>query len=172
MTMQLISTVTVGAGNAAEISFTGIPQTFTDLLLVVSLRNNNNSVVDFAGLKFNTLTTNHSSFALTGTGTAVNRDSRSSFWLPINGDTSTANIFSNSSIYIFNYTAATSKTISTDGATENQIAQAWQSIIGGLWANTAAINSLALYGAGTVFLQNSTASLYGITKGSGGATIS
>ena len=38
MTYTLISTVTVGAGGAASIDFNSIPGTYTDLLLVVSVR--------------------------------------------------------------------------------------------------------------------------------------
>jgi hypothetical protein len=37
---NLIATTTVGSGGAASIDFTGIPQTYTDLFLVSSLRSN------------------------------------------------------------------------------------------------------------------------------------
>jgi hypothetical protein len=38
-----ISTVTVGSGGISAIEFTGIPQTYTDLLIKLSLRSNQNA---------------------------------------------------------------------------------------------------------------------------------
>ena len=38
VTHNLISTITVGSGGAASIDFTSIPQTYTDLLVKISLR--------------------------------------------------------------------------------------------------------------------------------------
>jgi hypothetical protein len=38
-TYKLIETVTVGSGGAANIEFTSIPQTYTDLKLVISGKN-------------------------------------------------------------------------------------------------------------------------------------
>ncbi len=38
-TMVALQTVTVGAGGSASISFSSIPQTYTDLKLVISPRN-------------------------------------------------------------------------------------------------------------------------------------
>ena len=35
-TMKALQTVTVGAGGAATVTFSSIPQTYTDLILVVS----------------------------------------------------------------------------------------------------------------------------------------
>jgi hypothetical protein len=37
--MTLISSVTVGSGGAADIEFTSIPATYTDLLVKISIRN-------------------------------------------------------------------------------------------------------------------------------------
>jgi hypothetical protein len=170
--MQLISTVSVGAGGASTINFGSIPQTFTDLLLVTSLRDNNNSVVDYAGLQFNGITTGFTSLGLEGTGNSTSRTSRGTFWLPINGDTSTAGQFGNSSLYIFNYTSSTVKVLNVDSTTSTFGLPAITAILANAWSGTAAITSITLYGAGVSFMQNSAVSLYGILRGSGGATVS
>jgi hypothetical protein len=49
-TYEIISSVTVGAGGAAYIEFTNIPQTYTDLNLVFSGRNTSSG--DWFSLKF------------------------------------------------------------------------------------------------------------------------
>jgi len=53
MTMTHISTVQVGAGGAASINFTSIPQTGTDLALVMSGRLSAGNVRTYALLRIN-----------------------------------------------------------------------------------------------------------------------
>jgi len=45
--MVAIQTVTVGSGGAANIEFTSIPQTYTDLVVVLSLRNNRSTAIGY-----------------------------------------------------------------------------------------------------------------------------
>jgi hypothetical protein len=80
----------------------------------------------------------------------------------VNANTSTNPFFSNNKIYIPNYNLAINKAWSVDSAIENDQKQALVSISANLWSNVAAINSLSFYLRGGIFVQYSTAYLYGI----------
>lgn len=182
MSMTLISTVTVGAGGAASIDFTSIPGTFTDLVVMFSLRGTVSAGVSNTKLTFNGSTTNYSGRTLMGFGngsagyTETNIDQYSAPWPFINfyanvGSTATSNTFSNGSLIVPNYAGSTNKSVSIEWVDENNASGAWCGVNGGLWANTAAITSLSLGAYSGTWVQYSTASLYGVTKGSGGASV-
>lgn len=176
MTLSLISTVTVGAGGAASISFTGIPQTGTDLLIVLSGRGDAAAIQQPIFTRINGTTgTFYSERQLYGTGSAAastNRSAGSEFrYVYMTGSSTTSSTFSNTSIYIPNYTSANNKSVSIESTVENNATGSWQNINAGLWSSTAAITSLSLLPDAANFVQYSTASLYTITKGSGGATV-
>jgi hypothetical protein len=172
MTMTLISTVTVGSGGSTSINFTSIPQTFTDLLVVHSIRKDNTSG-SFIGLTLNASSANFTYRFLRGDGSATASFSGTVGLAGVNSlSDSTANTFASGSCYLPNYAGATNKSFSVDSVGENNSASALQTIWTGLWSNTAAITSLSLVTTAGNMVQNSTASLYGITKGSGGATVS
>lgn len=160
----LISTVTVGAGGAASIAFTSIPQTFTDLLLVLSLRANDTGTSWIGGnLTINGVTTNQTERYLYGNGSTASSTSASTIEFFANSGSSTANTFGNASIYIPNYASTTTnKSYSQDLVTENNSATAFQLIHAGLWSSTAAITSLSYALPSNNLVQYSTASLYGI----------
>lgn len=168
MTMTLISTVTVGTTAPSYISFASIPQTYTDLLFVVSARYTVDQVDGILGI--NGSGANGSFRRLIGSGSGASSSSGSTMNLFINPSSATANTFGNTSIYITNYTAATNKAISVDSLNENNATAAYAGIFADLWSNTAAITSVDI--GGYALAQYSTASLYGILKGSGGASVS
>lgn len=176
--MTLVSTVTVGAGGAASIEFTGIPQTATDLLVVLSGRSTDASTSDSVFLTFNNSSSSYSYRNLYGTGSATGSLSNSGLgsmpiYRAINAANATAKTYGNTAIYVPNYAGSTAKSVSADGVNENNATAAEQFTVAGLWSGTSAITSLKLTpGSGTNFTQYSTASLYTITKGSGGATVS
>jgi hypothetical protein len=166
-TLVKISTVTVGSGGAATIDFTSIPQTYTDLKLVLSgriARTGQNA--DDVLLSFNTLTTNFTNIYVYGNGATVLSGTtpvRYGGILP--ATTATASVFGNTEIYIPNYTSANNKSFSVDSVSENNATTAYQILIAGLWSNVAAITGITLTPAnGTGFDQYSSASLYGIIK--------
>ena len=171
-TFTLISSVTVGSGGAANIEFTSIPSTYTDLLVMLSGRTTANG--DNYGeidLSFNGAPTGtaYSWRNLLGTGTATQSLSGSSdsaiYDRGVNGSGSSASVFSNSCFYIPNYTSSNNKSVSADTVTENNGSQAIATITAGLWASSSAITSLrftVVYG--TSFAQYSTAYLYGISN--------
>jgi hypothetical protein len=79
------------------------------------------------------------------------------------GSGATSNTFSNIDVYIPNYTSAINKTYITDSVSENNATTAYAELWMGLWSNTAAVTSLTLTIVGN-FVQNSTATLYGVTR--------
>jgi len=171
--MQAIQTVTVGSGGAASIEFASIPDTFTDLKLVTSVRMNttdfstNNVLVEINGSSAN-LTTRR----LLGNGSSPFSYGGSVGYISeAPSSTATANTFNNGSAYFPNYAGSTNKSYSGDSVTENNATLAVQLLVAGLWNQTAAITSLTLKSETSVdFLEHSTATLYGILAGSDGTT--
>lgn len=173
MTMTLISTVTVGAGGAANIDFTSIPQTYTDLQLLLSTRSSGAGTYGIVRIALNGTSTGFAHRELYGTGSATGTFAASDDQIGNdNAGSTTANTFNNMSIYIPNYISSTSKSFSIDFVIENNAVAGRQQIQANSWTGTAAISSIRINADGNNFVQNSTASLYGILKGSGGATVS
>jgi hypothetical protein len=175
-TMTLIQTIEVGAGGSSAFSFTSIPQTYTDLVVVHSTRQT--GAVSFAGVntQFNSSATGYSSRRLYGTGSGVASDSQSGNSAIPSGDanaaSSTSNTFTTVQMYIPNYTGSANKSTSSESVSEANASAAYQFIVAGLWANSAAITTVSITSTNGNFAQYSTASLYGVLKGSGGATVS
>lgn len=156
----LIETVTVGAGGAASIEFTSIPENGDDLVLVVSGRNSAGSYG--ATMTFNNDSTNQSVIYLSGSGSSASSGSSTNFFGPhIDASTFTANTFGNCQIYVSNYSSSQPKSVSFDNVTENNGTSAYMNIAAGLWDDTSAITSIEIVplGGGN-FVAYSTASLY------------
>lgn len=174
-TMSLISTVTVGSGGAASIDFTSIAGSFTDLVIKFSGRWTS-SELNSVGVTLNSNGSGYTSRWLTGSGSGASSSNTTvgiGGYASLPGTAATSNTFSNIDIYFPNYAGSTNKSFSADAVGENNATLAYQSIVANLWANTAAITSISLnpFGGGTL-AEYSTASLYGIKSGSGGATVS
>lgn len=175
MSITLIQTVTVGSGGAASIDFTSIPGTYTDLMIVMSARNTNAVASYYSVIKFNGSATSFTNRSLGGNGSsAYSFTTPGNFAGEMSGASATSNTFGNGTIYIPNYAGSSNKSFSIDAVSENNGTTAQQDIGAGLWSNTAAITSITLTpDGGYNYAQYSTASLYGITKGSsGGVTVS
>lgn len=174
MTMTLVSTVTVGSGGAANILFTSIPQTGTDLFVVYSLRSDRAALTDIGGPVPNEDILNTFTFrSLIGNGAAAS--SSTSRPAPINGASTTSNTFSSGTYYIPNYsTSSTSHSGSGDVVIENNATTGYQGIGADKFNYTSAraVTTLTIQVGYGPLQQYSTASLYTITKGSGGATVS
>ena len=160
-TYEAIATVTVGSGGAANIEFTNIPQTYTDLVILTSLRTTNNGTFDDVLVLFNGSTTQQTGRRLFGNGSTVfsNQDTYSVFAA---GNTATASTFSNGMTYITNYTGSTNKSFMADSAGENNATEAFGGMTATLWSNTAAITSIKIDPDYGNLVQHSTATLYGI----------
>jgi len=172
--MTLIQTVTVASAQAS-INFASIPATFTDLFLVAGTRDNNNVngyPMCNANLTLNGDAANYTARILLGQGSGSGSSGTYSVipnWHPTS--LSTANTFGSASFYIPNYAGSTYKSVSVDTVLETNGGFTYTAIVAGRWDSTAAVNQLTLTAEG-LFAPGSTASLYGITKGSGGATVS
>jgi hypothetical protein len=168
----------------ADITFSSIPATYTDLVIVASIRSTTSAAtMDAVGVRFNGSTSNYTTRRLIGTGSTRYSDTistnQASVGLILVGivpaSTATASTFGNQFIYIPNYTAAINKSVSGDGVGEDNQTFAEGGIHAGLWSDTTAINSIALvpYYTGAQWAQYSSATLYGVLKGSsGGVSVS
>lgn len=173
--MRAIQTVTVGAGGAASIQFTSIPQTYTDLIVKLSVRTTRpgTDVDDEIYLEFNgSGGTAYSVRVVEGNGTTTRSAQTLSSANMGRGlapsDNATANTFSNCEYYITNYAGSTNKSVSFDNTMENNATQSIMNLASGLWSNTSAITSMKFTAVGT-FDQYSTATLYGVFSAATGA---
>jgi len=183
MKKTLIERIEVGSGGAASIEFTSIPQTYADLLLVISGRADSafSSPDDMANdllFRFNSdAGTNYSSRRLAGNGSTANSTAFNT--APsidelnrayTNGSGATANTFASTQLYIPNYTSSSAKSISIESVNEHNATTAYMNLLAGLW-DGAALNTIEVYHliSGN-FVQYSSASLYGVTAGNDGTT--
>jgi len=162
-TYTLIASSTVGSGGAASIDFTSIPSTYTDLVLICSLRVARASTVNNTVIKFNSSSSSYSEKILYGNGSSAGSYSDTQIYDVNNAANSTSNTFANSQFYIPNYTGSANKSVSNDSVAENNATAATSQLVAGLWSNSAAISSISLTDySGTNFVQYSTAYLYGV----------
>jgi len=171
-TMTLIgSPIVVGSGGASSVTFSSIPQTYTDLMLQTSLRTNYASVDDWDQTIFNSDTSGNYSFTyLYGNGSTTGTGKTASNATGIqltraSGANATSNTFGSSTAYIANYTSSNAKQISVDDISESNISSGvTQQMIAGLYRGSA-ISSITLSPVnGTSFTQYSTFYLYGIAS--------
>ena len=172
MTMKLIETKTLGSA-VSSIDFTSIPQTYTDLLLLASIRTVRANISDDIVFRYNSdAGTNYSYLSLLGTGSAVSTTGgvlNRGYFGAVCGDSATSNTFGNGSLYIRNYTASIVKGSSHNTVNEQNSGPANQLIIAGTYSQTTAISSISLFSDNTAnIMAGSTVSLYGILKGSDG----
>lgn len=175
MTMQVIQRYEL-TGTQANIDFQSIPSTYTDLYLQVSLRSSQTDfpVTDVL-VSFNNTSANQSQRNLRGYGGGVISQTRTDILLGnMPSSANTSNTFSNGGMYVPNYTASASKSVSIDAVSESNATGTydwWVNIGANLWADNTAINRITLTpSGGHNFVAGSSATLYGITKGSDGQT--
>lgn len=162
--MQVIQHIELSSSQAT-IVFSSIPQTYTDLYLVCSLRSDADPETF---LYPNGSTSNLSGRLLRGNGSSA--DSAAVVRWYSNLSTATSNTFSNMTAYFPNYAGSTAKSYSADSVSENNGTTAYQSINAGLWNDTTAISSLTIDLSSGNFVQYSSATLFGITAGQSGTT--
>jgi hypothetical protein len=159
-TYEPIATNTLGSATAS-VTFSSIPATYTDLVLVLQAGTATN---DNLGIRFNSDTgSNYSNTALSGNGTTVVsfRASGATSIIPQYHFVFNNNLNSNVILQIQNYSnATTNKTLlarSNNAGVSTDVGV-------GLWRNTAAITSVTLIGGsfGYSFITGSTFTLYGV----------
>ena len=167
-----IASNTVGAGGAASVTFSSIPATYTDLVMKISSRQNADTNAVMLSFTFNGNATGYSRKNLYTDGSGIGNLTGSSETLSrfafSDSSTFTANTFTNAELYISNYTSAYAKSVSSDGAAENNATLGYLSLSANLWNPTsqAAINSIgvSISSGGSSFVQYSTFTLYGISN--------
>ena len=166
--LQPIYTQTVGSGGVGTVTFNNVPQTFTDLKLVVSSRSTTAAVYQNLDVNFNgNSASTFSSTRLRGTGSTTYSDRYTSASILVGFEindaaNATANTFSSIEYYIPNYTSSNFKQVIVDGIWENNATAAYQTMLAGLWRDTSAISSIAINGYNHA--QYSTFSLYGVLR--------
>lgn len=156
--------------DAASVTFSSIPQTYTDLVLIYSTRINYSEASRLelpVYVRFNGDTaTNYSARTITGSGSAASSFALSSstnstlYQAPDNGNT--ASTFGNAEYYIPNYTNSLNKPVGGTGVSENNNATAYQSGTASLWRGTAAITTILIRGVVGDLMSGSRFDLYGI----------
>ena len=173
-TCKLIAKQTL-TGTASSISFTGIPGTYTDLLLVFSGRTDysgglNGGVQDVVIRVNNDSGNNYSYRVLYGQSSTAGSFSASSVGSMHFGNVpsanSTASTFCSNELYIPNYAGSTNKSMTMTVVRENNSTFGDVRAAAGLWSSTAAITRVDVitdYPSGSL-VSGSSAFLYGITK--------
>jgi hypothetical protein len=165
-TMKLIAKTSLGS-DASNIEFTSIPGTYTDLVLISSLRSDRAEVDDQVLLTINGNTASITERYLygAGSGTVLSGTSPANYMGSVSGGTSTSSTFGSQEIYFPNYAGSTNKSFSASSVSEHNGTNGVLTAVAGLWSNTAAITSLKIApGLGTVWKSGSSSYLYGILK--------
>jgi hypothetical protein len=166
-TYTLIESKTLGS-DTASVSFTSIPQTYTDLQLLTSVRIDRAGISVNMGLRFNTNSSNYKNMMLYGSGAnpagslySTALDQFGYWYSPANS--TTASTFSNQSVYIPNYTSSYNKSVSINSTSENNATDTNLVLFSGVWSDSAAITTITLSNyQGSNLRSGSTFYLYGI----------
>jgi hypothetical protein len=168
-TMTKISTVTVGAGGVSTVTFSNIPQSYTDLVVKASARTDRALENDEISVRINGDTSAIYSYrSLTGNGSSASSPTETNTTRfrnlnDITGANATSSTFGNTEFYIPNYASASFKSISFDSTGENNATLSLISASAGLFGSTSAVTSIVMFPrVGPNFVQHSTFTLYGI----------
>ena len=172
-THKFISAVTVGSGGVSNIEFTSIPNTYTDLVVKLSLRQTSTSGGAQLGLRFNGDTGNNYTRNLiyADHGGIVNiaggtNEPYARFAFEQSSNY-TASTFGNFQIYIPNYAGNKYKSFQSDSVNASNSSSFYATAIySGFWNSAAAITNIHLqnHAGGNNFAEHSTAYLYGISN--------
>ena len=170
-THVLIASQTL-ASSAASVTFSSIPQTYTDLVLRVSARTDRSGQQSDGLIWYYNTTSGSASASYTtlyGSGSAAASSRNNGNFGELadyttDGATSTANSFGNLELYIPNYTTTGTKPASAFGVTETNATTAYMGATAALFASSiGAVTSLLIYpGWSTNFVSGSSFYLYGI----------
>jgi len=162
-TYTLIQAQTL-ASSAANVTFSSIPATYTDLVVRVSGRSANASVGSDFIMQLNGVSTNRSFTNLYGNGTTTASSAGTSDVVSnIVGNNATANTYSNFECYIPNYLSSNNKSFNIFEVDENNATTSYQYMNAGLWSSSAVITSITFSAeSGANILATSSFYLYGI----------
>ena len=174
VTYSLIASNTLSSA-AASVTFSAIPNTYTDLVLRFTARSTAAGATDARGdIRLNGITTNlYSDTTIFGDGsTAQSTRATSATYLScftVSAADATTNAFGTVELYLPNYAnTSNNKTVSAYSAAESNTATAtawyWNGATAGLYRSTSAITeiNIALRASGSSFVSGSSFFLYGI----------
>ena len=164
-TYRLISTNTLNSA-ASSVTFSNIPQFYTDLKVVMSARSSNASNFDNPRISINNSTstfTRKEIYAESGSAGSESVADRIIGNCP--AANLTANTFGSLEFYLPNYTSSNYKFWSCDSVTGSNSATYSLWLLAGLWSTTTAVSTIAFsLQTGANFVQHSTFTLYGISN--------
>jgi hypothetical protein len=146
------------------ITFSNIPQSgYTDLKLVASVRALRTGYpADDLIIQFNGVTSGYSGRRLFGLSTTLTSDTHTDIRGYASDADQTADVFGSNEFHIPNYLSSASKSVLIDMVTETNGLEAPLGIFAGLWANSAAINSIKVFANNSNMVAKSTFYLYGL----------
>ena len=166
-TYTLINSYTAST-SPTSFTFTSIPQTYTDLKLVMSIRGSRAAFYS----NISVLVNGSSSaiydykwiYSSSGTVTNFGFTNDTELGQYVGGANSTSNTFNSIEMYFPNYTSSNHKSISVDNVVEDNSSSTFIVLEAELAKTTSAITSFTINGSGNnyTFANNSTAYLYGI----------
>ena len=163
-TMTKLATTTLGS-NTVGVTFSNIPQGYTDLVVRISVRTNG-TTTPYLYARFNGSSTDYSNRRIVSDGSAISSSAPSDTYIICgfsNTTDQTANTFSSVNLYIPNYSGNNFKSVSSEAAAENNATAARQTLFASLWSNSSAINSISFTDDGSnSFVTHSTFTLYGV----------
>ena len=164
-TYTLIASNTLSS-SAASVTFSAIPNTYTDLVLRISTRKDDSSVTSGVFFLINGSTAaNYSLTRLGGNGSAASssRTTNNTEWyVSTSGNGATSDTFNNAEYYFANYAGSANKTTSAFEAMENNATTASIQTRAMLRSVTDAITSITLSDSTANWLSGSSFFLYGI----------
>jgi hypothetical protein len=157
-TYEPISTQTLGSA-VASVTFSSIPQTYTDLVLVTSVKLSSGGAAGSIEMQYNSDTaTNYSYTYISGSGATASSGRGSNYTAAVfgQGGNSSNSEFAVSIAHILNYANTTTYKTTVSRANESSTnVQSWTS----LWRSTAAISTIKVQ---SNFATGSMFTLYGI----------
>ncbi len=170
ITHSLIASSTSSSG-VSNVTFSSIPNTYTDLKLLISARTNRASNEDSVGIALNDTSGATSWILLFNSGNSLNSGTSTSlgygaaFAGRVSAASTTTGEFSNLEIYLPNYTTSQNKTFSTTGGQESNDSNTYSTLLLSMRTLTSAVNQILIVpGNGTQFVAYSSFYLYGIKK--------
>lgn len=158
---QLIQKITLNS-NASSVTFSNIPRTYSDLLLLSSARCTTTD--DYFWIRFNGVSTNLSGRSIYGQNGSTVASLTIAPYARMVGSDRTANTFSSNRIYIPNYAGSTNKSLLVNAMYSTATTVSLIDSVAGLWSSTDAITEINLVPNSGNFAANSTFYLYGITQ--------
>jgi hypothetical protein len=159
------------SGGVGTLNFFNIPQTYTDLKIVVSQRNSSGNLYEPLAFRFDSGAGIYSSTAAFGDGSSAmsNRAANGGYLsynggLSVTGNNATANTFGIYEVYIPNYSGTGFKQFTIDAVTENNGGAAHCNMGAGLYSSNTPITFLQIGGyTGSPFTATSI-TIYGISR--------